>query len=133
MSVLADLVQAYSAATASRRVDHRQAGRDVFVEFPLRFVKRIILTATRRRCGTHNVLDAYLGSLNILSGDAVTDVALGDDADEIETFFILNHRGTTASRMFHCLSGVQHDAASIGFITSPQQLIFSPLLFTNCQ
>jgi hypothetical protein len=63
----------------------------MLVELPARFGNWLICTTTRRR-GTHDLVDANFGSTAVISRHAATHVALGDDADQLEVFCILNHR-----------------------------------------
>lgn len=68
----------------------------MFVEFPARFFNRLIRATTRRR-GLHDLFDANFGSAPVVSRHAATHVALGDDADQLEAFCILNHRRAAAA------------------------------------
>jgi len=68
----------------------------MFVEFPPRFFHGFIRTAACGR-GTHNFFDADFGSTAVISRYAATHVALGDDADQLEMFCILNHRRAAAA------------------------------------
>ena len=63
----------------------------MLLEFPARFFNWLI-RATTRRHGTHDLFDANFGSTAVISRHAATRVALGDDADQLEVFCILNHR-----------------------------------------
>jgi len=62
----------------------------MLVQFPARFLNRIIRATTRRR-GTHDLFDANFGSTAVISRHAATHVALGYDADQLEVFCILNY------------------------------------------
>ena len=68
----------------------------MFVEFPPRFFYGCIRTAASGR-GMHNFFDADFGGTAVISRDAATHVALGDDADQLEVFCILYHRGAAAA------------------------------------
>jgi hypothetical protein len=63
----------------------------MLVEFSARFFNWLIRATTSRR-GSHNLFDANFGSAPVISRHAATHVALGDDADQLEFFCILNHR-----------------------------------------
>jgi len=68
----------------------------MLMEFPARFFNWLIRATTRGR-GTHDLLDANLGSTAVISRHAATHVALGDDADQLEVFCVFNHgRAATA-------------------------------------
>jgi hypothetical protein len=62
----------------------------MLVELPARFFNRLIRTTASRR-GSHDLFDANFGSTAVISRHAATHVALGDDADQLEAFCILNH------------------------------------------
>ena len=68
----------------------------MLVEFPARFFNRLIRATTRRR-GAHDLFDGYLRSTAVIGRHAATHVALGDDADHLETFCILNYRRAAAA------------------------------------
>jgi hypothetical protein len=68
----------------------------MLVEFPARFCNWLVRATTRRR-GTHDLVDANFGSTAVISRHAATHVALGDDADQLEVFCILNHRRAAAA------------------------------------
>ena len=68
----------------------------MLVEFPARFCNWLIRATTRRR-GTHDLFDANFGSTAVISRHAATHVALGDDADQLEVFCVLNHRRAAAA------------------------------------
>ncbi len=53
----------------------------MFIQFARCFIERIIRSAARR-CGPHDLFNAYLRSFHVLSRHMVRDVALGDDADK---------------------------------------------------
>ena len=89
-------VDADGAAAASNAVHHRQARRAMLVEFSARFFNWLIRATTRRR-GAHDLFDGYLRSAAVISRHAATYVALGDDADHLETFCILNYRRAAAA------------------------------------
>ena len=93
---LVQTVDADGAAAASKTVHHGQARRAMLVEFSARFFNGLIRTTTRRR-RAHNLVDTHVRRAPVISGHAATDVALGDDADELEGFCILNHRRATAA------------------------------------
>jgi len=68
----------------------------MLMEFPARFFNWLIRATTRRR-GSHDLFYANFGSTAVISRHAATHVALGDDADQLEVFCILNHgRAATA-------------------------------------
>jgi hypothetical protein len=68
----------------------------MLVEFSARFCNWFIRATTRSR-GMHDVCDAHLRSAPVLSRHAATHVALGDDADQLEVFCVLNYgRAATA-------------------------------------
>jgi len=68
----------------------------MLVEFPPCFCNRLIRATTRRR-RTHDLVDANFGSTAVISRHVATHVALGDDADQLEVFGILNHRRAAAA------------------------------------
>ena len=68
----------------------------MLVEFASRFVNWLIRPATGRP-GPHDLFDANVGRAPVVSGHAATDVALGDNADQLEAFGILNHRRAAAA------------------------------------
>lgn len=84
-----------AAATAFLVYDG-QAGRAVLVEFPARFFNRLMRAATSGR-GTHDLFDANFRRVPVICRHATTDVALGDNADQLEAFCILNHWRTAAA------------------------------------
>jgi hypothetical protein len=84
------------AAAASSAVHNGQARRAVLVEFSARFFNWLIRATTRRR-RAHDLLDAHVRRAPVIGGHAATDVALGDDADQLEFFCILNHRRAAAA------------------------------------
>ena len=85
-----------SAAAASRAVYDGQARRMMLVEFASRFVNWLIRPATGRP-GPHDLFDANFRRMAVISRHAATDVALGDNADQLEAFCILNHRRAAAA------------------------------------
>jgi hypothetical protein len=68
----------------------------MLVELPARFFNRLLRATTRRR-GTHDLSDGNFGSTPVMSCHPATDVALGDDPDQLECFCILNHRRAAAA------------------------------------
>ena len=78
------------AAATACLVHDGQARRTMLVEFPARFFNRLFRAATRRR-GAHDLCDANFRSVPVISRHATTYIALGDDADQLEVFCILNH------------------------------------------
>jgi hypothetical protein len=60
-------------------------------EFPARFFNRLARTTTGRQ-GSHDHFDAHVRSSPVISRHAAIHVSLGDDADQLEGFCILNHR-----------------------------------------
>jgi hypothetical protein len=68
----------------------------MLVERSARFVNWLISAATRRR-GAHDLLNAHFRSTPVIGGHAATHVTLGDDADQLEPFCILNHRRAAAA------------------------------------
>ena len=68
----------------------------VLVEFASRFVNWLIRPATGRP-GPHDLFDANVRRTAVISRHAATNVALGDNADQLEAFYILNHRGAAAA------------------------------------
>ena len=93
-------VDADGAAATARLVHDGQARRAMLVEFTARFFDWLIRATTRRR-GTHDRSDAYLRSAPVISRHATTHVALGDDTDQLESIWSLNHRRTAAARIAH--------------------------------
>ena len=86
---------AHGAAALPCRVDNGQARRAVLVKLltrPFHWLGR----AAARRCGAHDVLDAYLGRAPVVGGDIATDVTLGDDPDQLEGFRIRDNRRAAA-------------------------------------
>jgi len=65
-------------------------------ELPARFFNRLICVTTSRR-GSHDLFDTNFGSMTVISRHAATHVALGDDADKLEVFCILNHGRAAAA------------------------------------
>ena len=68
----------------------------VLVEFASRFVNWLIRPATGRP-GPHDLFDANVRRMAVISRHAATDVALGDNADQLGAFCILNHRRAAAA------------------------------------
>ena len=68
----------------------------MLLEFPARFGNWLIRATTRRR-RTHDLIDANFGSTAVISRHAATHVALGDDADQLEVFCVLDHRRAAAA------------------------------------
>ncbi|MDO8632377.1 MAG: hypothetical protein Q7R41_17990 [Phycisphaerales bacterium] len=68
----------------------------MIVEFAARFFDRLICATTSRR-GSHDLFDANFRSMAVIGRHAATDVALGDDADQLEGLYILNHRRAAAA------------------------------------
>ena len=68
----------------------------MLVEFASRFVNWLIRPATGRP-RPHDLLDAHVRRMAVISGHAATDVTLGDNADQLEAFGILNHRRAAAA------------------------------------
>ena len=68
----------------------------MLVEFASRFVNWLIRPATGRP-GPHDLFDANVRPTAVISHHAATHVALGDNADQREAFYILNHRGAAAA------------------------------------
>ena len=68
----------------------------MLVEFASRFVNWLIRPATGRP-GLHDLFDANVRRTAVISRHAATNVALGDNADQLEAFYILNHRGAAAA------------------------------------
>jgi hypothetical protein len=64
-------------------------------EFPAPFFNRLICATASRR-GAHDLFDANLGSMSVISHHAATHVAFGDDADQLEVFGVRNHRRAAA-------------------------------------
>ncbi len=71
----------------ARLIRNGQARRTMLVEFPARVFNRLART-TKGRQGPHELFDAHVQSEPVISLHA----ALGDDADQLEVFCILNHR-----------------------------------------
>jgi hypothetical protein len=68
----------------------------MLVKRAARFVNWLTSAATRRR-GAHDLLDAHFRSTPVIGGHVATHITLGDDADELEPFGILNHRRAAAA------------------------------------
>ncbi len=68
----------------------------MLVEFASRFVNRLIRPATGRT-GPHELLDANVRRTAVISRHAATNVALGDNADQFEAVYILDHRSAAAT------------------------------------
>ena len=68
----------------------------MLVEFASCFVNWLIRPATGRP-GPHDLFDANVRRTAVNSRHAATNVALGDNADQLEAFYILNHRGAAAA------------------------------------
>ena len=81
----------HSSQTAARLFRNGQARRAMLVEFPTRYFNRLARTTTGRQ-GSHDLFDAHVRSAPVISRHAAAHVALGDDADQLEVFSILNHR-----------------------------------------
>ena len=84
------------AAATPFFVYNGQARRAMLVEFPAPFFNRLMRAATRRR-RSHDLFHADFRSVTVISRHATTDVALRDDADQLEAFCILNHWRTAAT------------------------------------
>ena len=67
------------AVTAAGVIDHRQARRLMFVEFPADVINRLVLVATRGR-RFHDRSNADVRALAIVRRHAATHVTLGDDS-----------------------------------------------------
>ena len=81
----------HASQTAARLIHNGQARRAMLVGFPTCFVNPLARTTTGTR-GLHDLFDAHLRSAPVISRHAATHVVLGDDADQLEWFCILNHR-----------------------------------------
>jgi hypothetical protein len=81
----------HASQTATRLIRNGQARRTMLVELPARFFNRPARTTTGRQ-GSHDLFDAHFRSAPVISRHAATHVALGDDADQLKGFCILNHR-----------------------------------------
>ena len=68
----------------------------VLVEFASRFVNWLIRPATGRP-GPHDLFDANVRRMAVISRHTATDVTLGHNADQLEAFGILNHRRAAAA------------------------------------
>ena len=68
----------------------------MLVEFASPFVNGLIRPATGRP-GPHDLFDANVRRTAVISRHAATNVALGDNADQCQAFYILNHRGAAAA------------------------------------
>ena len=68
----------------------------MLVEFASRFVNWLVHPATGRP-EPPDLFDANVRRLAVISRHAATHVALGDNADQCETFYILNHRRAAAA------------------------------------
>lgn len=68
----------------------------VLVELASRFVNGLIRPATGRP-GPHDLFDANVRRMAVISRHAATNVTLGDNADQREAFGILNHRRAAAA------------------------------------
>ena len=67
----------------------------MLVELAACFPHCLIRTAARRR-GTHDLSDGYLGCAPVISRDAATNVALGNDPDQLAVLLIVNHGRASA-------------------------------------
>ena len=88
-------MDADGAAAASRAVYDGQARRAMLVELPARLFNRLMRATTRRR-RVHDLVDAHVGCVTVISHHAATHVAFGDDADQLEIFGVRNHRRAAA-------------------------------------
>jgi hypothetical protein len=68
----------------------------MLVELASRFVNGLIRPATGRP-GPHDLFDTNVRRAAVISRHAATDVTLGDNADQREAFYILNHRRAAAA------------------------------------
>jgi len=68
----------------------------MLVEFPACIFDRLVCVTTSRG-GLHDRCNANFGSATVVRGHAATDVALRDDADQLEVVCILNHRSATVA------------------------------------
>jgi hypothetical protein len=68
----------------------------MLMEFSPGFLNGLIRATTRRR-GAHDLIDAHLRRAPVVSGHAATDVTLGDDAEQLAVFGILNDRRAAAA------------------------------------
>lgn len=80
-----------ASQSAARLIRNGQARRAMLVGFPTYFFNPLARTTTNRQ-GLHDLFDAHLRSAPVISRHAATHVALGDDADQLVVFCILNHR-----------------------------------------
>ena len=93
---LLQAVDADSTATAPGAVYNRQAPRTMLVESPAGGVDRLICATTRRR-GSHDLFHADFRGVAVISRHAATDVAFGDNADQLEVLLIFNDRRAAAA------------------------------------
>jgi hypothetical protein len=68
----------------------------MLVECASRFVNWLVHRTTGRR-GPHDLFDANFRRMAVISRHAATDVTLGDNADQLEAFCILNNRRAAAA------------------------------------
>jgi hypothetical protein len=73
-----------------------QAHHAMRVEFPAHLFNRLARTTAGRR-ESHDLDDAHIRSAPVISRHAAPYVALGDDSDQLEIFYILNHRPRSRS------------------------------------
>ena len=93
------------AMTAPLAIDHRQARRLMFVEFPADVINWLVLVATRGR-RFHDFSNADFRALAIIRRHAATHVTLGDDSDQLASLGILDNRRAAASGFTHGLRRV---------------------------
>lgn len=81
----------HASQSAARLFRNGQARHAMRVEFPARFFNRLARATTGRQ-GSHDLSDAHFRGAPVISRHAEMHVALGDDADQLKGFCILNHR-----------------------------------------
>ena len=93
------------AAAAARAVDDGQARRAMLVQFPTRLFDWFMRAATRRR-RAHDLFDAHVGCVTVISHDAATHVALGDNTDQLLVCGVRDDRRAAAPRVAYRARGV---------------------------
>jgi hypothetical protein len=110
---------------AARLIRNGHAHRAMRVKFPARFFNRLVPTTT----GKPDRMIFSTRTFDARQSPAAIEVAFGDTADQLEISCILNHRlrrrwvGSRIACAAHVAEScnVQHNDASIGFITSLQR------------
>lgn len=126
---LLQTVNADGTAATARFIHHGQAGRAMLVELPTRFFDWLARTTTGRQ-GSHDRFDAHVRRAPVISRHAAIHVTLVTTpislrcSVSLTTGALPHPKSRIACAACATVScGVQHEDASIGVITSRQQLM----------